>query len=79
MEIDEKLSFKGEDIALQHAEAEAIYKGQSKIDLTLLDDYVTSFSKIHVLVCNISELKPLINTLLPDECARLTKCDKSTE
>jgi hypothetical protein len=79
MEIDEKLSFKGEDIALQQSEAKDIYKGQSKIGLTLLDDYVTSFSKIHVLICNISELKPLINTLLPDECARLPGCDKSTE
>ena len=75
MEIDEKLSFKGEDITLQHAEAKAIYKGQSERDLTLLDDYVTSFSKIHVLVCNISELKPLINTLLP-ECARFPIIDK---
>ena len=73
MEIDEKLSFKGEDITLKHDEAKAIYKGQNNRDLTLLDDYVTSFSKIHVLVCNISELKPLINTLLPDECARLPK------
>ena len=79
MEIDEKLSFKGEYITLQRTEAEDIYKGQSNTNLTLLDDYVTSFSKIHVLVCNISELKPLINTLLPDECARLPKCDKSTE
>jgi len=79
MEIDEKLSFKGEDITLQRHEAKDIYKGQGNGNLTLLNDYVTSFSKIHVLICNISELKPLINTLLPDECNRLTKCDKSTE
>ena len=70
MEIDETLSFKGKDISLKSSEAKDIYKAQYKNALTPLDDYVTSFSKVQVLVCNISDLKALIHKLLP-KCVRL--------
>ncbi len=63
MELDEHLFFDGKKVSLHPDDCQELYKKKQKYK----DDYVDSFSKIHVLICNDSELPSLIKRLVPFE------------